>query len=180
LSDLTVLSGARDPYRVTSLRKRRDAQWFAEQWAASSAPHLRGFHYKLIGRATKPDGEPYTGSFVDWQWLKDASAAARWLGLVPFDDFDDRRASDPIIHRSERIEAGGVWAFSSASSCVGKPPSVMVMTFDISPGESTPSERLLFFPAVIGMAAEQPYVIAIFGEKSSLAEELRPGGRNER
>ena len=56
LSDLTVLSDAHDPYRVTSLRKRRDAKWFAEQWAGSSAPHLRGFHYKLIGRVTKPDG----------------------------------------------------------------------------------------------------------------------------
>ena len=98
LSDLTVLSGAHDPYRVATPSRMRDAQWFVEQWTTFSAPHLRGFYYKLIGRATKPDGGPYTGSFDGWRWLKGASAAARWLGLVPFDELEDlaqRRPDHP-------------------------------------------------------------------------------------
>ena len=168
LSDLTVLSAAHDPYRVATPSRMRDAQWFAEQWTTFSAPHLRGFHYKLIGRATKPDGEPYTGSFDGWRWLKGASAAARWLGLVPFDELEDRRSGDPIIHRAERSKTTLV-AGASAVFQAATPPSVTVTT-----DARSRTGWLDFYPALSGMAAEQPYVLAIFGEKSSLDEELRP------
>jgi hypothetical protein len=164
LSDLTVLSSEHDPYRLATPRKRREAQWFAEQWSESDAPHLRGFHYKLIGRATKPDGSPYTGAYNDWRWLKGASAAARWLGLIPFEDFEDRRSDDPVIYRADRDDTeltADVVADFDAS-----PP-----TIDVTEGDAG---EISLTPTLGGMTAEQRYIIAIFGEKSSPADELRP------
>jgi hypothetical protein len=164
LGDLTVLSGWNDPYRVATPGRMRDAEWFAEHWTGSDARHLRGFHYTLIGNATKPDGAPYTGANKDGRWLKGASAAARWLGLVPFDALDDRRASDPAIYRAERTEtalSAGVGATFDA-----EPPLIEVTEGDTG--------EINIYPALSGMEAEQPYILAIFGEKSSLASEALP------
>ena len=167
LGDLTVLSGWNDPYRVATPGRMRDAEWFAEHWTGSDARHLRGFHYTLIGNATKPDGAPYTGANKDWRWLKSASAAARWLELVPFDALDDRRASDPAIYRAERTEtalSAGVGATFDA-----EPPLIEVAEGDTG--------EINIYPALSGMEAEQPYILAIFGEKSSLASEALPVAR---
>jgi hypothetical protein len=154
----------RDPYRLATPRRRREGEWFAELWSASDDRHLRGFHYKLIGQATKPDGSPYTGAHDDWLWLKDAASAARWLGLVPFEDFDDRRAGEPVIHRAERDG-------TELSAGVGADFDAQAPQIEVTEGETS---EISLYPTLAGMAAEQPYILAIFGEKSSLAEELRP------
>ena len=48
--------------------------------------------------------------------------AARWLGLLSFEDFEDRRNSDPLIHRPERdttaLEVGVSATFDA------EPPSI--------------------------------------------------------
>ena len=81
LGDLTVLSAAHDPYRCATPKIRREAQWAADRFAEVPASHLRDFHYRLIGRAKKPNGATYSGSNKDWRWLKRATAAARWLKI---------------------------------------------------------------------------------------------------
>ena len=102
LGDLTVLSAAHDPYRCATPSSMRDAQWAANHFAAIGASHLRNFHYRLLGKAKKPNDETYSGSNKDWRWLKRAVAAARWRRLIPFDALEDRRADGPKIHRAER------------------------------------------------------------------------------
>ena len=102
LGDLTVLSPAHDPYRSATPSLVRDAQWAADSFAEVPAPHLRGFHYKLLGRVKKPNGATYSGSNKDWRWLKRATAAARWRKLIPFDALEDRRNDEPFTHRAER------------------------------------------------------------------------------
>ena len=164
LKALTVLTGARDPYRFDTASKRRDAEWFAEQWARLGAKHIRGARYRLIGKAVKPNGTPYTGAYKDWVWLGGASNAARWLGLVPFDDFDDRRAGEPVIYRAERNETS--LAAGAGADFEAEPPTIEVT-------ESEAGE-ISIFPTLDGMAAEQKFVIAIFGEKSSIDGEARP------
>jgi hypothetical protein len=160
---LTVLVLRNDPYRCAPAQ-RRNAEWFAEHWAANDAKHLRGLHYKLIGRALKPNGRQYSGAYKDFRWLQEASSAARWLGLIPFDDFEDRRNSEPVIHRAERdgteLSAGVGAGFDA------EPPRI-----EVTEGEAG---EIGFYPALAGMTAEQPYILAVFGEKSSLADELRP------
>ena len=164
LGDLTVLSAVRDPYRLATPRRRREGEWFAEQWSASDARHLRGFHYKLIGSAIKPDGSAYTGAHDDWLWLKDAASAARWLGLVPFEDFDDRRNSEPVTHRAERD--GTELSAGVGANFDAEPPQI-----EVTEGEAG---EISIYPTLAGMTAEQPYILAVFGEKSSLDDELRP------
>ena len=164
LGDLTVLSPAHDPYRCATPSSMRDAQWAADRFAEVSAPHLRNFHYQLIGKATKPNGETYSGSNKDWRWLKRATAAARWRGLIPFDALEDRRNSDPVICRSERdeteLEARAATSFSA------EPPTIEITESEVG--------EIGFYPMLHGMAAEQPFLLAIFGEKSSLKEEVEP------
>lgn len=89
--------------------------------------------------------------------------AARWLGLLSFEDFEDRRNSDPLIYRAQRDTTAlevGVYAGFDA-----EPPSIDLTDSDA--GEIDLS------PTIAGIKAEQPFLLAIFGEKSSIAREAR-------
>jgi hypothetical protein len=162
--DLTVLVPISDPYRCGVPAKRRDAEWFVKHWRTSNVEHIRGFHYKLLGRVKKPNGKTYTGSYKDFVWLMRVANAARWLGLLSFEDFEDRRNSDPLIHRAERdataLEVGVSATFDA------EPPSIDLT--DSNTGEVDLS------PTIVGMQAEQPFLLAIFGEKSSIRGEAEP------
>ena len=164
LGDLTVLSPAHDPYRSATPSLVRDAQWAADRFAEGSAVHLRNFHYQLIGRAKKPNGATYSGSNKDWRWLKRATAAARWRKLIPFDALEDRRNDEPFTYRAERdttpLEVGAASRFGA------EPP-----TMDIFDGEEG---ELSLYPTIVGMKAEQRFILAKFGEKSSLRGEMEP------
>ena len=164
LGDLTVLSPAHDPYRSATPSLVRDAEWAAARFAEGGAPHLRGFHYKLLGRATKPNGATYSGSNKDWRWLKRATAAARWRMLIPFDALEDRRSDDPFTYRAERDTTP--LTVDVQTSFGAEPP-----TLDIFDGEEG---ELSLSPTIIGMEAEQPFILAMFGEKSSLRGEMEP------
>ena len=129
--------------------------------------HIRGFHYKLLGRVTKPNGKKYTGSYKDFVVVANA---ARWLGLLSFEDFEDRRNSDPLIYRAQRDTTAlevGVYAGFDA-----EPPSIDLTDSDA--GEIDLS------PTIAGKKAEQPFLLAIFGEKSSIAREARPAAEELR
>jgi hypothetical protein len=164
LGDLTVLSAAHDPYRCATPSSMRDAQWAANHFAAIGASHLRNFHYRLLGKAKKPNDETYSGSNKDWRWLKRAVAAARWRRLIPFDALEDRRADGPKIHRAERNRV-------EIAAAVGSDFDAAPPTVNITDGETG---EISIFPALSGMEAEQESVIAIFGEKSSIEEEALP------
>ena len=153
------------PYRFDTPRKRRDAEWFVEHWRKyRGVKHIRGLHYKLIGGATKPNGHRYVGDFANFTWLQTASAAARWLGLIAFDEFEDRRSGDPFIYRTERDPTP---LTVGADSSFGAEPT----TIDIFDGEEG---ELRLFPTIVGMKAEQQFLLAIFGEKSSIRGEAEP------
>ena len=164
LKELTVLGNSSDPYRADNPTKRRHAEWFVEQWRANDAVHIRGLHYKLIGRVTKPDGKRYTGSYIDFRWLGKASLAARWLGLISFEEFEDRRNGDPFTYRADRNTTP--LTVGVGSNFDAEPPTVDI--FDGEDGE------LRLFPTIEGMNAEQQFVLAIFGEKSSIRGETEP------
>ena len=96
--------------------------------------------------------------------------AARWLGLLSFEDFEDRRNSDPLIYRAQRdttaLEVGVSAGFDA------EPPSIDLTDSDA--GEIDLS------PTIAGIKAEQPFLLAIFGEKSSIAREARPAAEELR
>ena len=109
---LTVLAVQHDPYRLDTDTHHRNGCWIAEQLSRFYGPtkqtHWRGLHYSIIMAKTKirkPDGQVYRNTDEDWIWLSErAGKAARWLGYIPFDRIIDRRNSEPIIHRAEKVE----------------------------------------------------------------------------
>lgn len=164
LDDVTALSDKSDPYRVNDGIAGR---WFAEQlkrFSPNKHIHLRGLHYKCMsaGDVMRPDkGRLYAND--DWDWFQyTAAKSARWLGYVPFDAIIDERNARPVIYvPEERTKVG--WFLSERSVCYEPEVPERPNFKDALPR---------FTPDLISVC--QPYRIVLFGEKTSLEEELRP------
>ncbi|HEX7013263.1 MAG TPA: hypothetical protein VF161_10965 [Steroidobacteraceae bacterium] len=161
LGDLTVLSVQVDPYRLDTPAFHEVGQWLADQMnrlgLMDRQLHLRGIHYALLGSTTMPKGVPYTNTGENWEWLQDKAAkAARWLGYVPFDAITDARNEEPIILAPPSKPTG--YGFLSAEPCVKYPEII-----GIEPGV-----------VLTEFYGRQPYRLAFYGEKTSLAPVLRP------
>jgi hypothetical protein len=157
---LNVLAHQNDPYFVDTPSRRAAGEWFAGHLnRIGHGRHLRGVHYALLGE-TMPNGKPYNNTFEAWDWLQEPAAkAARWLGLIPFDAIKDERNDAPrIIIRDELgqlfhgVDAGGWLPDFPAMSDLRKPHVYCSPSWSV----------------------EQPYRIAIYGEKSSLEPILGP------
>jgi hypothetical protein len=163
LSAFTVLDKSVDPYRQDTPAGHRDGAWLAEQMDAlgiTKPLHLRGVHYVLVSSVglTKPDGEPYRNNADDWEWLQvEASKAARWLGYVPFDRIVDERNSAPVI---------AVQGFGGPVVDIGLGATILVHVPSL--------ESIRPTVHVDNFYARQRYRLAVFGEKTSLADVLRP------
>jgi hypothetical protein len=124
MDDVTVLNKRRDPFRLDTPSWHRDAEWFRRNVEGCTARHLRGVHYYLIGRNLvmpsnkRGDGRPYLNNDKCYTWLMErASKAARWLGYVDFDDYDDHRAAEPVIFRPEPTTASGCSRRTRSPAC---------------------------------------------------------------
>ena len=161
LKDLTVLARQNNPFLQDTPVGRRDGQWFADQIARlvpRGVVHLRGLHYRLVAStALKPDGEQYTNTDENWQWLQTHPAkAGRWLGYVPFGRIVDERNAPPEVTTFD--EYGKPYRWISGGCC----------------GIELPSEVLVLPHAYCSpLAGRQPYRIILIGEKMSLGPMLR-------
>ena len=160
LGDLSVLS-QNDPFRINTPARRRDAEWVALHLAPILATgrtlHPRGVHYLLVSTAiiVKPNGEIYRNTEEDWVWLsEDVLTAARWLGTVRFDQITDARNEAPIV-----IEPRG------------KPQVLIGANLEIDLPEGDDFEPRV---QVANHIPPQAYTLIMAGEKTSLAEVLRP------
>ena len=162
MSDLTVLSANRDPYRLDTPAGHILGRWFAEQVAliTTRTVHLRGLHYVLVSQpkpVLKPDGKPYSNVDGDWEWLQDrASKAGRWLGYVGFERIRDERNAAPEIYTPEpQSDTPHVFATIGGWTELPPPPVVALSCFGFVP-------------------PRQPYHLALIAEKSSAGDVLRP------
>ena len=163
LSDLTALSPQVDPYRLDTAAGHRDGKWLAdhlnEALGASRRIHWRGLHYVLVSGKTpavKPDGTVYRNTEEDWLWLSGiAGKAARWLGYIGFERITDNRNAEPIIHRKARV-------IPEAFVSIGLDVKIPDLD-DIEP-----------HPFAFGFEPRQAFHFAIFGEKASLEDAVRP------
>jgi hypothetical protein len=170
LDDLTVLGIKRDPYRFGTPLGHREGKWFASLFAAlvstTALIHLRGFHYLLVasGGVVKPDGKPYENTDKDYRWMTDRAAkAARWLGLVGFERFVDRRNAAPVIFRPEPPKGE---PFGMAHGSMGAWLREVGGKLEIVQPTITPN--------LVNFGKRQKYFFVFFGEKSSLDPVLRP------
>lgn len=165
LQSFTVLSTQNDPYRLATPANHRDAQWLSDTLTKLSINpnriHLRGLHYLLVGRAYLPDwkgGGVYTNTDDNWDWLSSKVVkAARWLGYLGWEMFEDQRNSEPEIYRQ-----------------LNETPMVHISTASVEiklPGELNPE------PFVWGEFYRQPYQFVIIAEKAGVGDILRPLAR---
>jgi hypothetical protein len=160
LKDHTVLSVQVDPYRLDTPANHGVGKWFADQMERLDLLrrrlHLRGIHYALLGSTAMPTGDHYANTGECWDWLQaEAAKAARWLGYVPFDAIANARNEPPVIlvrpHRQPEA-----W--------VSVEPDIILPSMeDLEPRIN-----------VNDFEGRQPYRLALYGEKSSLAPILRP------
>ena len=156
--DWTVQSAQTDPFRNDTPAGHRDGAWFAATRDAigrTEPLHLRGFHYAFLGQP-KPNGEPYSNTAADWEWLQNKAAkGARWLSYIAFEDVVDNRNTPPVVK---------LW----------KPPQPLpTVSVDVSvmlPDAADLTPRA----AVKDFTGTQPYHIVFIGEKASLREVLGP------
>jgi hypothetical protein len=156
-----VLKPEYDPYRFDTENGHINAAWFAGQAARfwpDATIHLRGMHYRLVVANTvrKPNGDIYVNTDADWKWLQaEASAAARWLAYVPFSSIIDERNSPPLLFvPDDEIPSAALYGGVR----------VDVPSLD----DAMPSLE------ASGFVARQPNRVVLIGEKSSLADVLRP------
>lgn len=173
VDQVTVLAPNNDPFYKGSPAHWRDARWFADLWERfgySRGVHLRRVHYQVLSNElASPDGTPYENTEGDWTRLCMAGAAARILGLVDPEAFEDRR-NEPARRYVEPREY---------------PPSPGV-GFDDWDGWHLPSfslDRLawssLDVPELLSFgygyhADDQPVLVEVWIEKTTMNDVLDP------
>jgi hypothetical protein len=158
---LVALSTNNDPFFLAPGRQA-NAKWFAALWKRfklGSGVHIRRVHYLLISQKTAIkmlNGMPYRNTLECSSMLSDATRDARYLGLVPADDFVDRRNEEPIINLRE--DTGD--------------PNLYIRDSLIPP----PDKHMPPLPtaALDVPQRPQPYQIEIWAEKSTMNDILEP------
>jgi hypothetical protein len=104
VTDLIALSRNHDPFYVGTPAHITNGKWFAEIWqrfGLTDGIHIRRMHYLIVSQKEPvllPNGTNYENTQQCWDFLSDASEKARYLGLVEFSAFVDRRNPEAIIY----------------------------------------------------------------------------------
>lgn len=94
--NLLVLAEANDPFYIGSKSQYTRAEWAAQLYrllAPENPIHIRRLHYFALTQPQhqKPDGSIYRNTETDWKFLGCACKFARYLNILPYDAFIDRR-----------------------------------------------------------------------------------------
>ena len=96
-----------DPFYTGTATHHLQARWVKRLYHLAGSPvpvHVRRLHYLAASRPDvyRPDGSAYINSARDWDLMHHACKYARYLGLIPFEVFEDRRNFPPIIFSRAR------------------------------------------------------------------------------
>jgi hypothetical protein len=174
-AELIVLSYTSDPFYKGRPSELQAAEWFAglmERFGLQLGAHNRRVHYRIITsrEATlRPDGRTYLNTEKDWNYLQNASAAARILGLVDVESMVDRRNDDAIEN-------------AAARGTLFEPPKIRLgeASFYLPTLESSDIDSVTGWIAKPHAAGydydpgDQPVMIELWVEKSTMADILKP------
>ncbi len=156
-SDWTVLSEARDPFRLDTPTNHERGRWLRDAFEQRSLPrpiHNRKVNYRLLGHP-KPNSEPYSGA--DWVWLSEkVIKAARWLGYIPWSWIEDQRNAAPELHL-RTVHAPQPAVVSSPEAAIFLPDADDLRLRADLPGFT---------------GGQHPYHLVLVGEKSSLRDDI--------
>lgn len=176
VKDTIVLAGANDPFYCTPGREE-NGEWFAKQletFGVRGEFHDRRIHYLLVTQETpvkRPDGGDYENTEKCWDLLSAAGRDTRYTQDVDSARFVDRRNPNPEIFNrvSNEPEPGTIIDCDSDWWSYGL-PSVPKLA-DL-PGSlpDLPS----FFATSLPDVTEQPFLVEIFCEKTTMNDVLVP------
>lgn len=121
VGDLLVMSHQADPFYAGGKADKREANWFANLWKQFKFEvdtHIRKIHYFIqsLGNVKKSDGKVYQGlTDTEYGMLGYAAARAREMGLVPAEDFVDRRNPPPVINVRDEYRNPPSWETTEGS-----------------------------------------------------------------
>lgn len=90
-----------DPFYIGSAAHYVAAEWARRLYMllpAGQKVHIRRLHYFALTQPqhTKPSGQVYRNTGADWKFLCDACKFARYLEILPYDVFIDRRRAAAV------------------------------------------------------------------------------------
>jgi len=188
IGDLLALAPSNDPFYTGRPSEIAAAQWFYDLWARfgyDHGVHLRRIHYQAVSQQPQiemPNGKgPYENTIQCWNYLNNAAKWARYLGLVPAESFVDRRNPDAIITRY----------FEDPTSDWHEDPTPGYEVVDLADWEEITVPEVPQLPCLPEAlpetptleptgyySIEQPYLIEIWAEKTTMNDVLLPLCRN--
>jgi hypothetical protein len=179
VKELLALTVNSDPFYAGMPSRRRNGEWFTALWDHLGRPrgaHLRRLHYLLVSEPTpplRPDGAPYVNTYDNWMLLNGASREARYLGLVDPTALEDHRSAPPALFAGSRPTPAPAWDVSGLGRWED-PPSLPWIETDVSWDSDLSMPR----PTVSGYdyddAADQPFHLEVWIEKSTMTDILEP------
>ena len=154
--ELLVLQRASDPFYVGSKDQYAKAEWARGLFnlhGTSRPVHIRRLHYFALAQPQhkRPDGNVYANTTSDWRFLLQACKCSRYLNILPYDLFIDRRAPHT-----------NCWTIGNHCSDIWK--DVMRSSF----------EQLYYRHVRLMLSEVMPVHIEIWSEKSTAADLLEP------
>ena len=175
LPDLLAMSPQNDPFNAGSEGNWLSARWFAEQLTRLNLlvqdVHLRRVHYKLVSQDPPPplwNGKAYENNLGCWGALSIASKQARYLKLVNVEIFDDRRNPDPYLFMEPAILPTPQWKVDYWWTW--SLPTIQVELAD----DLDWSLPRLTVEGYEFNQADQPYLLEVWIEKSTMEDVLLP------
>lgn len=175
VSELLALHRSNDPFYIGTKGQREKARWFTEVWQRfgyDTGVHLRRIHYQLISQDDPRlyNGDPYRNTESCWNNLIKSAKFARHLGYIDADRLEDRRNPDPILTISaENISEPSTFVDYFQLKEWNKPEIQASLKEQIN--WELPEPEILNFDY---SAAEQPYYIELWIEKSTMNDVLEP------
>jgi len=183
VTDLLALAPQNDPFYTGRPAEVAAAQWFFilyRQFGYSGGVHLRRIHYQIVSQnppVKMPNGETYENTDNCWQFLNNAAKWARYLDLVPAEQFVDRRNPDAIIH--SRFQELGDWLYENPNPAyaVNDPASWDSYTVPALP-ELPDLPWYLPDPPAFSVwgydGIQQGYLVEVWAEKTTMNDILIP------